>query len=72
MLPDAVESIAEDNGRTDAGIVEQPDAEMVARAKEAPPRRIPNREREVTQQMFHATFAPVVVGLENQFGIRSG
>ena len=58
MPADTVERVAKDHDRADAGIVEGFDPELIARTKELLGGRIPNCERKITTQMFHARRAP--------------
>src|SRR5262249_52455554 len=69
VLPDTLQRIAENDARTYPGIEEGLDAELIPRAKEAPPGRIPDRKRKIADQMVHTAFGPNIVGVENQLGI---
>src|SRR5437773_1991344 len=66
MEPDAVERVAEDDRAPWLRIEEWLDTEMIAGAEQAPLGAIPDREREVADQMRHALFAPRGIGAQEQ------
>src|SRR5207248_6536979 len=49
-------------------VVERLDAEAVARAEEAPPRLVPERERPHAVEALDAALAPLAVGGEDDLG----
>src|SRR5215210_3280145 len=51
-------------------VIQRTDAERVARQEKTPPRRIPEGEGEVADQVPGAVFGPAVVGGEHDLGIR--
>ena len=67
--------------RLDLGAEEQPvagerpverlDAEAVAREQQAPPRRVPDREREHAAEALDAVVAPLLVGVDDRLGVAS-
>ena len=69
MLADAIEGIAEDQRLADVSVEERLDSQVVARAKEALPRPVPDGEGEVAQQMLDAILAPGLVGAQDQLDI---
>src|ERR1700722_2588726 len=69
MLPQAIQDVAEQEELAKLGVVKRLDAEMVARAKEFPFARIPNREREIAAQALYAIFSPNRIRTQNQIGV---
>src|SRR5439155_10670072 len=53
-------------------IVEGLHAEMVARAEQEPPARVPESEGEVAEQVLGAALAPARVSLEDELSVRHG
>ena len=72
MQPDGIQRIAEDKRGAGLGIVQLLDSHRIARAKQALYLRVPECKGEISKQIFHAGFAPGIVGMQDEFGIRSG
>ena len=49
--------------------VERLDAEAIAREQQPPPRRVPDREREHAAEALDAVVAPLLVGVDDRFGV---
>src|SRR5262245_14915695 len=69
MQAHAIEGVAEDERLAELRVVERLDAEVVARAEEAMFEGVPNRKREVADQMCRALISPRTVGAEDQLRI---
>src|SRR3979490_1287992 len=69
MEPDAVERVAEHDRAPWLRIEEWLDAELIAGAEQALLGAVPDREREVADQMRHAVFAPRAIRAQDQLRI---
>src|SRR6266851_4372114 len=62
MPPDAIQGVAEDEGLARAKIVEPPDPQMIASAKNPAKMSVPDSECKIAEQMLDALFSEGVVG----------
>jgi hypothetical protein len=69
MEADAIERVAENEGASDAGIVEGLDAEAVAGAEEAAGWSVPDRKREIAEQVIDARVAPGLERVQDQASV---
>ena len=67
--PDAV---ADQQHAVEIAVIKRTHSEVIARAKEALPARVPYRKSKVAQQMLYAVVTPLGVGMQEQFGISGG
>ena len=65
MQPDAVERAAEHQRVRNLGVEEWLHAEMIAGAEDSSTLGIPNREREVAEQMLDTTLTPHLIGAQD-------
>jgi len=72
MPADTVERVAEDHDRTDDAIVEGFDPELIARTKKVFGVFVPNGERKITAQMFHALRTPFRISSNDQLRVGKG
>src|SRR2546426_9083599 len=65
----AIQRIAENESCGGMRIKEWLHAKLVARAKQAAAKAVPNRKSEITEQVFNAVFTPDTIGAQQQFHI---